>query len=146
MMDRKEFIKTCGYSCLGFIGLSFLDSCTPAKYIQVGSENNLLQISRSEFIEIKKNKEQIRHYVVVKTSALNYPLVLYRFSDTDFSAVLLQCPHQGAELNVHGDLLSCSAHGSEFNNKGELIQGPAEQGLKKFKVTTDNQTIYIHLT
>lgn len=146
MMDRKEFIKTCGYSCLGFIGLSFLDSCTPTKYLQAGSENNQLQIARSEFTEIKKSKTQVRRYVIVKTSALNYPLVLYRFSDTDFSALLLQCPHQGAELNVHGDLLSCSAHGSEFNHKGELMQGPAEQGLKKFKVTTDNQNIYIHLT
>ena len=145
MMDRKEFIKTCGYSCLGFIGLSFLDSCTPTKYIQAGSENSQLQIARSEFTDEKKDK-RLRRYVIVKTSALNYPVVLYRHSDTDFSALLLQCPHQGAELTVHGDLLSCSAHGSEFNNKGELMQGPAEQGLKTFKVTADNQTIYIHLT
>lgn len=146
MMDRKEFIKTCGYSCLGFMGLSFLNSCTSAKYIQVSSNSHQLQISLSEFTDIKKSKTEVRRYVIVKASELNYPLVLYRFSDSDFSALLLQCPHQGAELNIHGDLLSCSAHGSEFNNKGELIQGPAEQGLKKFKTTTDSQTIYIHLT
>ncbi|MFY9308646.1 MAG: Rieske (2Fe-2S) protein [Bacteroidia bacterium] len=145
-MDRKEFIKNCGYSCLGLMGLSLLDSCTSVKYVQTGSENNQLKIARSEFIEVKKNKTQTRRYVIVKANALNFPIVLYRFTDTDFSALLLQCPHQGMELNVNGDLLSCSAHGSEFNNKGELIQGPAEQGLKKYKVTSDTQNIYIHLT
>lgn len=145
-MDRKEFIKTCGYSCIGLMGLSLLDSCTSTKYMQVNSENNQLQIARSEFSEVKKNKTQTRRYVIVKSSALNYPLVLYRFNDTNFSALLLECPHQGAELNVHGDLLSCAAHGSEFNNKGELVQGPAEQGLKQYKVTSNNENIFIHLT
>jgi Rieske Fe-S protein len=145
-MDRKEFIKNCGYSCLGLMGLSLLDSCTSVKYVQAGNENSQLKIARSEFIEVKKEKTQTRRYVIVKANALNYPIALYRFADTDFSALLLQCPHQGVELNVNGDLLSCSAHGSEFNNKGELIQGPAEQGLKKYKVTSDTQNIYIHLT
>ena len=145
-MNRNEFIKTCGYSCLGLIGFSLLDSCTSVKYVQTGSENNQLKIDHSEFIEVKKNKTQTRRYVIVKSNALNFPIVLYRFSNADYSALLLQCPHQGMELNVNGDLLSCSAHGSEFNNKGEIIQGPAEQSLKKYKVTSDTQNIYIHLT
>ena len=145
-MDRKEFIKTCGFTCLGLVGLSaIMESCTSVKYIQTGNENSQLKIARSEFIEVKKNKTQTRRYVIVKANTLNFPIVLYRFSDADFSALLLQCPHQGMELNVNGDLLSCSAHGSEFNNKGEIIQGPAEQSLKKYQVTSDNETIYIHL-
>jgi Rieske Fe-S protein len=145
MMNRKAFIKTCGYSCFGLLGISFLDACKPVKYIQSANENNRLKIARSEFIEVKKNKTQIRKYVFVKVSKLDFPIVLYRFTENDFSALLLQCPHQGAELNVHGDLISCSAHGSEFSNKGDIIQGPAEQKLKQYNVTSDTENIYIHL-
>lgn len=145
-MDRKEFIKACGYSCLGVLGISLLDACKPVKYIQSANENNRLKVARSEFIEVKKDKTQTRRYVFVKTSTLDFPIVLYRFTENDFSALLLQCPHQGAELNVHGDLISCSAHGSEFNNKGEIVQGPAEQSLRKYKVISDNENIYIYLT
>ena len=146
-MDRKEFIKTCGYTCLGLIGFSaVLESCSSVKHIQVENESNRLRIARSEFIDIKKNRTGSRRYVIVKTSALNFPIVLYRFSDDDFLALLLQCTHQGAELNVSGDLISCSAHGSEFSNKGEVIQGPADQRLKQYKVTSDAENIYIYLS
>lgn len=63
-----------------------------------------------------------------------------------YSAFLLRCSHQGAELTVNGDVLTCSAHGSEFGKNGEVIQGPAEQQLTAFKVQTDAQNIYIQLS
>lgn len=143
-MERKEFIRSCGYACLGVMGLSvLLEGCAPAKYLQVTPEGNLLKIARKDLISSKNNKS-LRH-VVVKTNAVNYPIVLYRFSDTDFSALLLECTHQGTELTVNGDLLSCPAHGSEFSNRGDIIQGPAEQKLKNYKVSVDNEYIFIHL-
>lgn len=144
-MDRKEFIRTCGFSCLAWVGVSLLQSCTGTKYIQTASENNTIKIARSEFIEIKNEKQKIRRYIIVKVNTLNFPVVLYRNTDTDFAALLLRCPHQGAELNVNGDLISCPAHGSEFNNKGMLVQGPAEQDLQQYTVTSDKEYIYIQL-
>jgi Rieske Fe-S protein len=145
-MKRYEFIKTCGFACIGLGGLSLLNSCMAVKLVQVEIENNKLKISRSEFVEIKNGKTVIRRYIIIKSKLYDFPIILYRFSESEFSALLLRCTHQGVELNVNGDLLSCSAHGSEFSNKGELIQGPAEEGLKKYNVTSDKESIYIHLS
>jgi len=144
-VERKEFIRSCGYACLGILGFTaLLEGCAPPKYLQVGPEGNLLKIAKKDLISPKSNKK-LRH-AVVKTNALNYPIVLYQFSDTDYSALLLECTHQGTELTVNGDLLSCPAHGSEFSNRGDIIQGPAEQKLKNYKVSVDNDNIFIHLT
>lgn len=145
-MDRKEFLKTCGFGCLGIIGIaSILESCTNTKLIQTTSKNNLLTVSRTEFVEVKKDKTKTRRHILVKTSELDFPIVLYRFSDYEFSALLLKCTHQGSELNVNGDMLTCPAHGSEFSNKGEIIQGPADKILTAYKVSSDSNNIYIHL-
>ncbi len=148
MMDRKEFIKTCGYTCLGALGLSnFLNSCKTV-YVNTSAENGKLKVMRSEFIEVKDGKTKVRDYVIVRTPNPSYgsPIVLYRRSDTDFTALLMQCTHQGVELTVNGNILSCSAHGSEFNDKGSVITGPADQNLTQYPVTTDAENIYIQLT
>lgn len=145
-MDRKEFIKTCGFACLGMVGItSILESCVSTKLINTTSTNNLLTVSRTEFIEVKKDKSKKLRHILVKTSELNFPIVVYRFSDSEFSALLLECSHQGSELNVNGDLLTCPAHGSEFSNKGEIIQGPADKILTSYIVSSDINNIYIHL-
>jgi Rieske Fe-S protein len=57
----------------------------------------------------------------------------------------MQCTHQGAELSAHGEILVCPSHGSEFDRQGQVLSGPAEQNLKKFKLTTDENYLYIHL-
>lgn len=146
-MDRKEFLKTCGFTCLGIIGIaSILESCTTTKLVQTTSKNNLLTVSRTEFVEVQKDKTKTRRHILVKTSELDFPIVVYRFSDYEFSALLLRCTHQGSELNVNGDMLTCTAHGSEFSNKGEIIQGPADKTLTAYKVSSDSNNIYIHLT
>jgi len=87
----------------------------------------------------------IRQYIIVKNESLTFPVYLYRFSDNEYSAVLMKCTHQGAELSASGDHLHCPSHGSEFNNKGILSQGPAEKNLRAFKVSADNEKIFIDL-
>jgi nitrite reductase/ring-hydroxylating ferredoxin subunit len=145
-MDRHKFLKTCGYTCLGIVGLtSFLDSCIPTKLVQTTSNTGLLIIPKTEFIEEKNNKLKSLKHILIQTPELFFPIALYRFSDTEFSAILLKCSHQGIELNVMGDLISCPAHGSEFSNTGEIIQGPAESSLTTFRVSTDSNKIFIHL-
>jgi len=145
-MNRKEFIQSCSMACAGALGLgALLQACTPIRYVQAQRTDNKLVVSRKEFIKSEKNSMQNKRYVVVKSSWINYPIVLYRFSDSEFSAVELKCSHQGAELNVNGDLLSCPAHGSEFTNKGEIVQGPAGEKLRTYQITTDSDNIYIAL-
>jgi Rieske Fe-S protein len=145
-MDRKEFIKTCGYTCLGIVGISLvMESCSTTKYITASPTENVITISKKEFIELKKNKEKILRYIIIRTKEIDFPIVLYRFSENEYSALSLRCSHQGSELNVNGDLLTCTAHGSEFTNKGEIVQGPADVPLTKYKNTNDQKNIYIEI-
>jgi len=133
-MERRNFIKQCGLLGASCLGLSLLvESCGSTHYVQAIASNNRLQINKSDFIILKKDKTIFRKYIIAKLENSDYPIVVYR------------CTHQGNELNVNGDLLTCSAHGSEFSNQGDVIQGPAEQKLKSFSVTTDEKNIYIQL-
>lgn len=145
-MERKEFLKTCGFTCIGMACFaSVLQSCSSVKLIQIISIDNILTIPRTDFSHVGKNNSQMRRYIIIKTSVLDFPIVVYRFSDKAYSALLLKCSHQGNELNVYGDILSCPAHGSEYNNKGEIIQGPADALLTSYKISSDTNCIYIHL-
>lgn len=145
-MDRKEFIKVCGGTCLGLVGIALLNqSCTGTHYVQGSSTENKLSVLKTEFKIIKKNKPDFRKYIVVKNDKLDFPIIVYREDENSYEAMLMKCTHQGIELNVNGDILSCSAHGSEFSNKGEVIQGPADQKLKTFPVSVDEKNIYIQI-
>ena len=145
-MDRKEFITFCGSSCLGLAGLSlFLESCASIHYVQGTVRNNQLQLLRSDFVKLNDSESSYHSFVVVASKYLDYPIVVYRFSEMNYSALLLRCTHQGTELTVHGDLIMCSGHGSEFSNRGDVVQGPADQKLKSYPVTTDERNVYIQL-
>ena len=143
-MDRKDFIKTCGFSCLGLIGLStFLESCKNSKQITATPKMGKLEIPLSAFKDGKSGKDL--HSVIIN-NATGAPIVLYKHSDTDIIALLMECTHQGVELAISGNILSCSAHGSEFDTRGNVITGPAFQSLKQFPVTIDAGMIYIKLS
>ena len=146
-MDRKQFIKQCGFACLGAAGASvLLQSCATTKQINADIINNQLRIPLSSFIISKKDKQpEYKKFVVAHNEQLNYPLVIYRNNENDYSALLLRCSHQYNELNVNGEILSCPAHGSEFDSKGNVISGPADIKLRSFTVTTDNQHLFIQL-
>ncbi len=143
-MHRKEFLKWCGGSCLSMIGLSWMaEGCTSVKYIQGAIVNRQLVIRKEEFVVVKNDKKSFLQYVIVKVDQLSYPVVVYRFSDDLFTALLMECPHQHVELNANGSILTCPAHGSEFDNKGEVLQGPAEEHLTSFRVTVDHLNVYV---
>ena len=57
----------------------------------------------------------------------------------------MQCTHKGCELQAQGDFLICPCHGSEFTNQGVVQNPPAEQDLQTFKISIDNENIYIYL-
>ena len=142
IMDRKTFIKTCGAGCLAALGLpAMLSSCAGNKYIVVEGKEKLT-VPKKEFQ--KEGSSKFNTHLVVK-SGLAYPIALYRFSANDYSALLMQCSHQQMELNMNGHLLTCPAHGSEFGTRGEVVQGPAELALHSYRVSTDEENIYIHI-
>ena len=146
-MDRKEFIKTCGFACMGGAVLTaLLQSCASTNYFALTTfENNRITIKKTEFVKVEKNKTVERKYVLIKTDKYNFPIGIYKISENNYSALLMQCTHKGCELNPHGNYLICPCHGSEFTNKGIVQNPPAEQNLQTFKTSSDIENIYIHL-
>lgn len=144
-MDRKEFIKSCGYACLAaIVSAALLESCSTSTHIASAvTSGNTLSILKSEFATGKK--DEFRKFVIVNTSKFEYPICIYKLNNTDYSALLLQCTHNSCELNPQGTFLVCPCHGSEFSNTGVVQNPPAEKNLQTFTTTTDNEKIYIHL-
>ena len=141
-MERKEFLKTCGLACLGELAITaLLESCSGTKTIEGTISASDLVVPVSSFV----HKDTYKKYVVVHHEKLKYPICVYRFSDTQYVALLMRCTHQGAELQVFGDRLECPAHNSEFNNKGIVQNGPADSNLRTFPVTIINNQLNISL-
>jgi Rieske Fe-S protein len=144
-MKRREFTKAC-VSCLtGSAVLSLLSGCQSTHYTAGVLKDDGISVLKSEFTYLKKDQPVQRDYIIVRNDAMEFPIYVYRFGDDDFAAMLMKCTHQGNELQASGDHLHCSAHGSEFNNRGLVAQGPAEDNLRTFKVTSDDTTIFIDL-
>ncbi|XHP75926.1 Cytochrome b6-f complex iron-sulfur subunit [Arenibacter antarcticus] len=135
-------MKTCGLACLGASTMgAFLQSCISTKSITANIEGDELVIPKSDFIK----KDGHYNYIVVNNSKLQFPIAIFRFSADEYSALYLQCTHQGNELNAYGDKLVCSAHGSEFDNKGNVTNGPATDVLWSFPVRILQDIIHISL-
>jgi len=141
-MDRKTFIKA---SCLACTSISFLgtilESCTTVKYAGGELNENGMLLDLKEF----ETKKGYRSYVIARHDNLQYPICVYRINETQYNALLMQCTHQGAELQVSGDQLTCPAHGSEFDKWGKVLQSPAPADLRSFPVTIRSDRLFIDL-
>lgn len=149
-IDRQTFLKTCGAACLSTAGLSLLlSSCKTVYYAQAPVlTGKTIQVSKQEFdIVSKKGEVSKRTFMLVETKGQSFPIYLYHAPGSDeYSAVLMKCTHQGNELNAHDGYLTCPAHGSEYDKNGKVTEGPAEKNLTAFRVSSDQQNVYIHLT
>ena len=145
-MNRKEFLKTCVFGCLsGLIGVSMLESCSSSQVLTKEIKGSDILVPITDF-EIKSgDKITYKEYIIIQNEILKFPICVYRFSQIEYSALYMQCTHQGAELQVSGDKLHCPAHGSEFSNKGTVETGPADRNLRNFPITIENNILKISL-
>ncbi|HLD53456.1 MAG TPA: Rieske (2Fe-2S) protein [Sediminibacterium sp.] len=122
---------------------TLLGSCATTKFSNGKLLKDGIVIDMQEFVI--NGSDKYRLYIVVRNEELVFPICVYRFSDKDYSAIWMQCAHQGAELNVAGDYLQCPAHGSEYDNRGKVTNGPADKNLRTFPVTINNNELFIDL-
>jgi nitrite reductase/ring-hydroxylating ferredoxin subunit len=147
-MNRKEFIKICGWGCfsLGTIPM-LLQNCASLKYKYMAGEiiGSDLVVPLESFQVLNGEKISNLTHVVVRNDRLKYPIVLIRNLSGQFRAYLMRCSHQGTELQLFGDRFQCPAHGSEFTDTGQVLRGPAEAALRSFPVISDSENIKISL-
>lgn len=145
-MDRKNFIRTCGFACVSSIGLaSVLQGCRTTRILSGKIINDDLVVPVSDFGTKNKQVTGFKKYIIVQNEILQYPICIYRLNENEFTALWMRCTHQGTELQVFGDKLQCPAHGSEFNNAGAVQNGPADVRLRTFPVTIVNNELRISL-
>lgn len=144
-MNRNEFIKTCGSICVSTGAISMLlQSCGSIHYAPHTLEGNIIKVSKSEFVLEKNGKNEDRPFILVKENSLLYPICIYKH-DNEATALLMQCTHQGCEVNPNPYSLVCPCHGSEFDTKGKVLNPPAEVPLTAYRVTQDNNNYYIQI-
>ena len=145
-MQRREFLKASCLACMGGFAFSaLLESCGTTNHINAAIKDSDLIIPISDFQYTKNNQHQFKKYLIVQNNSLQYPICVYRFDEKNYSALLMRCTHQGAELQVFGDKLQCPAHGSEFSSTGEVMSAPASVSLRKFPVIIEKNQIKISL-
>ena len=145
-MNRKEFLKTCGFGCLATItGISLLQSCSSSQVLSKEINGSDILVPITDFETTSNGKTDYKKYVIIQNEILQFPICVYRFSETEYKALLMKCSHQGAELQVFGDKLQCTAHGSEFSNKGVVESGPANTNLRDFPILIENNILKISL-
>ena len=145
-MDRKDFIKNCGFACVGGIGMTgLLQSCTSTKQLSGKITGNDIIVPVRDFETRNGKNIYFKKYLVIHNVILQYPICVYRFNENEYAALWMRCTHQGTELQVFGDKLQCPAHGSEFDNRGGIQNGPADAKLRTFPVTIERDQIKISL-
>ena len=146
-MNRKDFLVKGCIGCLSALAVnSGLVSCsTTTQYLSGQLVKDGLTLDKAEFKLSQRGNTDYRSFVIIRNEALKFPICVYRHDDNSYSALWMQCAHQGAELQASGDMLTCPAHGSEFNNKGEVTNGPASRNLRTFPIVLTGNTLFIDL-
>jgi nitrite reductase/ring-hydroxylating ferredoxin subunit len=145
-MNRKEFVKTCGTSCIALLAVpAILQGCTGTKYITAPIVDSDMVVTLSSFELVKDDTTKYRKYIVVQNDSLEFPVCVYRINHETYYALSMKCTHQGTELHVFGDKLQCPAHGSEFTNTGAVQNGPASEHLRTFTVSVTEDVLKISL-
>lgn len=143
-MNRRKFIAQSCSACLSATAFAaLLPACQPTQYVGGTLDKNGLILQKDDFKV--GTKGSYSSFIVVRNESLLFPICVYRFSDKDYSAIWLKCAHQGAEVNVVGNLLQCPAHGSEYDNRGRVTNGPAARNLRTFPVVVRQNDIFIDL-
>ncbi len=141
-MNRKTFLKQSCFACMStsFL-LSALESCTAVKYTTGKLTDKGILVSLDDFM----SGDKVLSYIIIRNDELQFPICIYRLDANNYSALFMQCSHQGAELQVSGDRLVCPAHGSEFDKQGHAMQAPAAGDLRKFPVAISDNSLFIDL-
>lgn len=142
-MERKEFIKTGCRACMavmaGVAVSSLLEACATGKIVKTEVANNQIQVKKSDFTPESK-------FVLVRANTLSFDIMLYKESETQYNALLMQCTHYDNPVYANNKEIFCPSHGSKFDFKGRVLKEPATTNLKSYKTEIHEDYITILLS
>jgi Rieske Fe-S protein len=140
-MDRRNFIKSSCALCAGALGAGFISStitgCATLPIYKAVTVKDKMSIPLSSFND--------NNVLIVRNNKMESDILLVKKSESEVSALLMNCTHQDNALTATKNGLFCPAHGSAFDLHGNVIKEPALNPLKKFKTEINNQVITINL-
>lgn len=143
MKTRREFIidscKLCLLLSTAGVGVSLLEGCkTIASVRATTTEDHKLAVPLTAFAEHTQ--------VIVSSKLSEFDIFVNKKSETEYTALLMECTHQNQPLTATTTSLTCSAHGSKFDLDGNVMLSPANRRLTRYPVTIGDTNIYIALT
>jgi cytochrome b6-f complex iron-sulfur subunit len=140
-IDRRKFLKkvetvAVGVACGGRSALPLmLAACGGMKYVTPSRIGSQLAVPLAELDEGS---------ALVELDG-GRPIHLRRLDNGEFSAVLTRCMHRGCQVEATADRFVCPCHGSEYSLDGQVLKGPTERPLIRYRVTSDDTRVYIHV-
>ncbi|MBK6665895.1 MAG: hypothetical protein IPG48_06985 [Saprospiraceae bacterium] len=114
-MNRKDFLKTCGFACLGGSAIvTLMQSCTVTKTISGNIENSDLMVAISDFESVSDDKIIFKKYVIINNDVLKFPICVYRIEENKYNALWLECTHQ--EMKYRCLVISSNARRMAVNS------------------------------
>ncbi|MEQ1691994.1 MAG: Rieske (2Fe-2S) protein [Gemmatimonas sp.] len=83
--------------------------------------------------------------LLVEDPGADLPIFVRRTTTGEFTAVSTRCMHRGCQVEPGAEKLVCPCHGSEYTFAGDVLQGPTQRALTRYRVTSDRETVYIHV-
>ncbi len=71
---------------------------------------------------------------------------LRRYEDGGFLAISIKCTHLACAISKQNGNFICPCHNSKFNEYGELIASPATRPLDIFKITENDNLLYVDIS
>jgi len=135
--SRRKFIRDSALAIGGICcGTVLLNGCSPFVYAEHTVEENRVVVSKVGFGE--------NNHVIIKMDNLKKPVYIGKLDDGNYSALLMECTHKRCTVRPAGNILHCPCHGSEYSNTGKVLESPAEKDLPAFRVSHDENNIYIY--
>ena len=139
-IGRRKFISECGAvtAALGSGALPLLlSACGGVRYAAASRIGGQLVLPVRELGSDGS--------ALVEGGDDELPIYVRRDTEGNLSAISTRCMHKGCQVEPTRDRFVCPCHGSEYRLDGAVIKGPSELPLVRYRVTTDDASIYIHL-
>ncbi|MBR58551.1 MAG: hypothetical protein CMH54_11080 [Myxococcales bacterium] len=138
---RRDFLRTAGLSA-----------------IALGSGCSLFLKKRETDLKVPADRKQVdlsfATYPVLNTvggevilTQNETSILVYRRTEDTFGAIDITCTHWGCHVRYSPkkDDIFCPCHGSRFSTGGAVTEGPAEENLRSYPVTTTANGVQISL-
>ena len=78
-------------------------------------------VNADEFKITKKGTDSYRSFIIIRNEAMQYPVCVYRFSNSEYSALWMRCTHQGTELQARRFTTAGHVSKSFSRSKNRLV-------------------------